>query len=289
MPAIALTFDPSLDDEVRKNYNPNKIEEDMALPALPKILNESSSEPIKPISQQIKNPTLPKPAVQKQISAPQHAASAVKTVRPTQTGSMSEQTVTPGNSVTLARGTKIRVKLLNNISDRTRRGTRLSFVSQYPVSTTYFTIPSGTVFSGIIANSHGPQLSANGGLIVIKVTSVSINGDNRNIDANVTEANYKYVFFNNIKGKRKYMKSMFKSTSPGMHFCKKMFSVSGDLLQGGSSAILTPFSLCFGVLAVAGNVMVSPALALFYKGDHVYLKEGSALEIRLMQDLIIYN
>lgn len=288
-PAFALDFDISLDDEVRRNYDPNKIEADMKLPSLPKILNEEKAPQAKSTNmpvQSVKKPTLP--TVQK----PLPAANISKT-EPQQEqekpANIYQQTISAGNCAIIHKGTTVRTKIVGGISDRTRRGTKFQLISQYPVSTTYFTIPKGTVFTGVVTDSHGPQLSGNGGLIVLNVKSVTLDDGVHTMDAKITKVNFKNVFFNNIKGKRKYIKSTIKSTRPGRSFCKKMLSITGNLAQDGSSIILTPFSLGFGVLGLAGNVIVSPALGLLHKGDHVYIREGSTLEIKLLQDLVLYR
>lgn len=271
LPVIALDIDPSIDDEIRKNYNPNKSEEDMGLPSLPKVLNESSSN-IKPVvnQQQMSSASLQKvncskPALRK--------ASLYK-----------EQ-----NFAILKQGTKIKVKLLNNVSDKTKRGTAVSFISLYPVTTTYFTIPMGTVFKGEVFNSHKPQLAGNGGLIVIKVNSVILNNQVKSIDACVTRANSRMIFFNNIKGKRKYLKSVVKSMKPGKHFFGKMMRVTAELASQGSAAILTPFSVAAGVIALGGNVIAAPVVGLMYKGGSISISEGSCFEIKLLQDVFIAN
>jgi len=269
-PVLALEFDTSIDDDIRRNYNPSKLEKDVSLPVLPKILNEKATQPN---------------AVYKAPSTSQQKPQQAKPLPYKQTVSA----VSGENYATLKQGTKIRVKLLKSISDRSQKGTPVVFVSEYPVSTTYFTIPMGTVFNGEIANSHKPQLSGNGGLIVVRINSVVLNGEIRPINGAVSEANFRKVFFNNIKGNRKYISSMFKSMKPGCRFFRKMLGVTGNLAHGGSEIILTPFSLGTGILVMAGNVFVSPMLAIFYKGDSIYFHEGSDFEIKLVQDVFIYK
>ena len=305
MPVLAFDLDMSVDDDIRKNYNPSKLEEDMALPALPKVLNEKPYENIKPVNQVATPPKIQKN--QAPTKAPVKAQITVKSVqkataptRQTQSKTSIEvqakpqpvqitQKNTDGTCAILKKGTKIRVKLLTNISDKSKKGGKVSFVSRYPVSTTYFTIPMGTAFQGEIVNSHGPQLSGNGGLIVMNINSMSINGTNQSLTASITKANNKKIFLNNIKGKRTYLKSMVKSTKPGRHFFGKMMRVTKNLATDGSSIILTPFSIIAGAGAVAGNVLVSPALALFHKGGPISIHEGSDFEIKLLQDVFIYN
>lgn len=260
MPVLAAALNTSIDEDIRKTYNPSKLEEDLALPALPKIINEGDTKPAKI------NPS--KPVQQyKNYSKVERNYSYIR----------------------LKKGTKFKLRLLNTVSDRSQKGTKLTFVSIYPISTTYFTIPSGTIFRGYVINSHGPQFSGNGGLIVLSINSIILNNEVQPISTKVTEANSKMIFSSNIKGKRKYISSMLSSTKPGYNFFKKMMSVTGRLASDSSSLILTPFSIAAGVLVWGGNIFISPALALFYKGGPIYIREGSEIEIKLLQDVFIYS
>lgn len=256
MPVRAIELDTSIDDSIRKNYNPDKIEQDTALPPLPDIFKHDEQKP------QVKNV---------QIQA------------------QSFPTKTRITYAVLKKGTKISLKLLNNVSDRTKTGTAVSFVSLYPVSTTYFTIPMGTKFSGKIIDSHGPQFTGNGGLIAMEIDSMVLNDQTQQLKAHVTKVNDKHIFLNKIKGPRKYAKSMLASIRPGRHFLTKMLRITGNLAVDGSSIVLTPFSLAAGVIGLGGNIMISPALALFYKGGPVRVNSGSEVEVRLSQDMYIYN
>ena len=270
IPIFALELDTSIDDEIRKNYNPSKIEDDMVLPPLPKIRDNMDIKPTKPIPQT------------KKQNNPVAQTNSLQYVKPTK-NSLKE------SYITLKKGTKIRVKLQNNISDCTKKGTKIKFISEYPVSTTYFTIPMGTVFYGEIMESHKPQLTGNGGLIVINISSIILNNEIQPINAFVTKANRKNIFLNNIKGKRKYISSMVKSTKNGRHFFGKMMRVSGNLATDGSSIVVAPFSFLLGVITVSGNILISPALAVFYKGGSISIPAGTVFEIKLAQDSFIYN
>lgn len=278
-PVCAFDFDTSVDDEIRKNYNPSKIDDDMALPALPKIMKEDMSgySSVKPVSKVIPNNS---------GSASRALPRAeIKVERQVKMAAKNPQV----SYIMLKKGTRINVRSLTPISDRTRKGTKLTFISQYPVSTTYFTIPMGTVFKGELIDAHKPQLSANGGLIKIKINSAQLNNEVQPLVAHVTKANSKRIFFNNIKGKRKYISSVIKSTKPGRHFCNKMLSVTVNLVQDGSSIVVAPFSLLFGTVALVGNVVASPVLGMFYKGGSIYIPENSSFDIKLSQDVLIYN
>lgn len=282
-PVFAFDLDTSVDDEIRKNYNPSKIDDDVALPALPKITKESMESAETKSVHSV--PIAQKTTYKKNITPQSQKAS----LQYKSNASINSQANPPVSYITLKQGTKIKVKLQTPVSDRTRKGAKLSFISLYPVSTTYFTIPTGTVFKGEVVSSHKPQLSGNGGLIRIRVNSMLLNNETQPLDAYVTRANHKNVFFNNIKGKRKYISSVFKSTKPGCHYFKKMLSVSANLAQDGSSIFVAPFSLALGVIALGGGIIVSPVTALRYRGNSISIPENSMFEIKLGQDVFIYN
>lgn len=270
MPVLALGFDTSIDDEIRRNYNPNKIEKDMSLPALPKILNENNKQTATP----------------KGTNASQ--ASQISQIQKNQITNINAHLPQQYYAV-LKKGTKIKVKSLNNIADNSKKGSRVGFVSIYPVSTTYLTIPTGTIFKGEIINSHRPQFSANGGLISINISSMILNEEIQPINAYITKADSKLIFRNNIKGKRKYFISMINSTKNGHHFFEKMIRVTSTLASDGSSILIAPFSLGAGVFTLGANVLLAPTLALFHKGDPIYIKAGSDFELKLSRDIYIYN
>lgn len=294
--ARAAEFDMSVDDEIRKNYNPEKLEQDVGLPPLPKnIDNEYKQDDIKPIAN-IK-------ATQKAQSKTVVKTQGTQVIKPQATEQIPQEATTDNlpvkiskeqinsavisNKAVLKKGTKISVRLLDNLSDKTKKGTKVRFISQYPVTTTYFTIPMGTEFYGRVIDSHSPQFLTNGGLIKIEVTSVVINGKVQSLDAFVIRANHKMIFFNNIKGKRKYISSMVKSTKSGRHFFGKMLRVTGTLAADGSSIVVAPFSIIAGVTAVGGNILVSPVLGLFHKGDSIKINGSTAFVLKLRQDMFI--
>ena len=281
MPVCALTLDTSVDDEIRRNYNPSKLEEDVGLPALPKIIQEEKT-PIKPGATVKKAPTQ-KAQAQKPIETPALNSVAMPPISTTTISKSASK-----NYAVLKKGTKIRLKLIGNVSDATKKGSQLSFVSEYPVTTTCFTIPMGTTFKGKLIDAHKPQFGGNGGLIKLNITSVTLDNGTQPINAYVTKANNKHIFFNNIKGKRKYLKSMYSSTKPGRHFFNKMMGLTVRLAGDGSSIVITPFSLASGVIAVGGNALASPVLALFYKGSSISSNSGSEFDVKLIQDVFVY-
>lgn len=193
------------------------------------------------------------------------------------------------NSYVVPKGKKFKVRLQQTISDKTPEGTRISFVSVYPETSTYITIPSGTIFKGKISDSHPPYITGNGGLIVINVDQMIYKGKAYEIDAKVSVANGKHIFLNNIKGKRQYFQSIPKAMKPGNRYFKKMWRVTCNLAKNDSGVeiILTPFSLLTGTVVWAVNFVTSPVLAIFYKGKSITIPKDSPFTIQLREDAIL--
>ena len=261
--------DDSIDSDIRSKYNTKKIEEDL-LPELPEDLPVFEDTVFSPSTQ-------PSEIVQKKVPSVQN-----------QNNQVSKNYDISKSSVVLNSGKKFRVKLQNAVSDRSPVGTKLTFVSQYPETFRYITIPAGTVFKGRVKDSHPPYLSGNGGLIVIEVNEIVYGGVAYDIDAKISVADGKKIFFNNIKGKRKFLKNMWNSTSFGSQFLKKMWRTTcSSLNKGGLDIIVAPFSFSLGVVVYAANVVASPALALFSKGGSVSIPANSRFVIQLEKDALI--
>ncbi|MBR1753941.1 hypothetical protein IJ732_03815 [bacterium] len=250
----AEMFDTSIDDEIRKNY---KVD-DISLPPLPQIYysKENHDVEIETKNEEIK------------LDNPISVEFKTKAV--------------------LKRGTKLKLRSLSSISDKTKVGTKVSFILLYPVTTTYMTIPANTIFTGKVIKRHLPQKGGNGGLITIELTSVKINGQNYALHANVTKAANKHVYFNKIKGKRTYLSSIPKTMRWGRNYKNKMYKMTKNFAKDGSTMILCPFSAIFGTLGYAGNLLLSPILAIKYRGNSISLKKGSVFVFKLTEDLNFY-
>lgn len=265
-PVLAFELDTSVDDEIRKKYNPSKLEQDMALPALPKILNESSGY------HNVNNTN----------ASPKSTTSAAKALQRV-TYTKASQGV-----VRLKKGTKIKLRLMNSVSEITPKGAKLSLNLIQPIKTKSMTIPAGTVFRGCIVNSHKPQLSGNGGLLVLNINAMLLDDEVQPISAKVIRANSKHIFRNKIKGKRTYIKSVISSAKHGFRFYNRMTQVSTHYVNRTSGVIVTPLSLLSGVVVLGADVICSPVISLFKKGGHITLREGSEVEVKLNQDIFVY-
>ena len=210
----------------------------------------------------------------------------------TQQKANTQQTVYPKNTKStyvIPKGKKFHVRLQQTISSSTPVSSKISFVNRYPETSTYITIPAGTVFKGRITDSHPPQITGNGGLIVINVDQMVYNGKTYEIDAKISIANDKRIFWNNIKGKRMYLRSIPQSIKPGARFFKKMWRKTKNLArnENGVEIILTPFTLLTGTVVYAVNFVTSPVLALFYKGKSITIPSGALFTIQLREDAVL--
>lgn len=193
------------------------------------------------------------------------------------------------STIKIKKGKKFKVRIQQAVSDKTTEGSRISFVSTYPETFTYATIPAGTVFKGTVTNTHEPWLTGNGGLIAIKVDQMVYGGKTYEIDAKVSVANGKRIFLNNIKGKRMYFQSIPKALKPGTNYFKKMWKVTCKLAQNDSGVeiILTPFSFAAGAAVYAVNFVASPVLAIFYKGKSITIPQNSPFTIQLREEVLL--
>ena len=176
---FALEFDMSVDDEIRKNYNPSKLE----LEGLPPVPNVKPTTPSQPIT------SIPKT---QPISTPPSKTSIFSV--PDKVPQIAKINSNNSSAIKISKGTKFKVRSGQTISDGSRIGTKLSFTSQNAVTKRYITIPQGTTFKGEVIDSHLPQKIGNGGLIVLKVNSMIYKGSTVGINAKITKANHKKIF-----------------------------------------------------------------------------------------------
>ena len=265
----------------------NPVQQTVSTPASTKQTNENySAKPVQtaPVNQQTNVKTQPVKSSLTPVKTTLQTKNKIITPQKTYT---SKTTAT--NTYVVPKGKKFNVRLQQSISSNSPVGTRISFVSRYPETSPYITIPAGTVFKGRITDSHPPQLTGNGGLIVINVDQMVYNGKTYEIDAKISVANDKHIFFNNIKGKRMYLRSIPKSIKPGSRFFKKMWRKTTNLARNdnGVEIILTPFTFLTGAVVYAVNFVSSPVLALFYKGQSITIPSGALFKIQLRDDAII--
>lgn len=271
-PVFSLELDTSVDDEIRRTYDPSKLEQ--SLPDLPKA---APSQDISPKNTQVPQ-TPPKSLPVTPDAKPQIGVKKFQ----------NDFKYDKSTAIRIKKGTKFRVKSNSVISDYLKEGARVSFTSVKPVTQRYITITEGTRFTAVVKNSHMPQFTGNGGLIVLMVDSMTFNGQTRSVHAKITKANLKKIFFNNIKGKRAYWKGVAKQIDKGENFYKKTRRTSRKLADNPVGILISPIPTITGILVYAVNFAGSPIFAIWYKGGRISIPAGSEFEIKLLEDVYLY-
>lgn len=260
----AFELDTSVDDEIRRNYNPSAIEQ--SLPALPKVTPTQ-------------NPQVTAPPKTQPVAQPAKPQIVVKKLPNSQ--------IDKSTAIRIPKGTKFKVRSSAYLSDSTRTGARLNFTTLQPVTKRYVTIPAGTVFNAVVINSHPPQATGNGGLLQIAVDGMRYNGRNYYSQGKITKANHKKVFVNNIKGKRQYWKGVGNQISKGQQFYKKTRRISNNLTDNPITLIVAPVPTIVGLGVYAVNFVGSPIFSIGSKGGKLSIPAGSEFEIKLLEDIYL--
>ena len=280
MPSLALELDLSVDEEIRKNYNPSKLEQE-SLPPLPKTAAPSKTVTTKPKAPSTTTTT---------TSAPPKTTPVVsEPTRKKVNKNLPGTTLTQDDftAIKIKKGTKFRLKSNNLVSDYLREGAKVSFTSLTPVYQRYVTIPAGTVFTASVVDSHLPQITGNGGLVELKIETVQFRGRTYSAHGKVTKANHKKIFINNIKGKRQYWKGVANQVEKGHKFYKKTRETSKKLANNPVGVIISPIPTVVGVVAYVVNLAGSPVFSIGYKGGRVSIPAGSEFEIKLQEDVYL--
>lgn len=267
----AFNIDETVDDEIRKNYNPSQLIIDVS----PKSSNfeKKIEQPTEIIDENL--PALPNISKTQTYSEPLYDNITLNTKPYT------------GGNIKVKAGKTFNVENIATISDWQRKGTKVKFTTRGNTFGKQYTIPSGTIFQGEIIESHQPQISGNGGLVVIKIYSMIYKGQTIPVTAYVTKADEKKIFFNNIKGERKFMKTTWEKGKWGRDTFGKMGTISLGLCATGPTLILSPFPFAYGTLCLGISAITSPVCAFFSKGGHVSIPANSKFSIKLVEDVMI--
>jgi len=266
LPVSALEFDTSVDEEIKRKYNSKKLEYDV-LPTLPKV-NTTSTTPTK---------------------TPPSANTGVPKSTPSYTDEKPVITkINPKDAIKISSGTKFQAKSNQLISDWSKEGSTVSFTTTAPVYKKQITIPAGTKFYGTITDVHRPQKTGNGGLVVIRLNNMTYNGKTYNVNAKITKANSKKIFFNNIKGKRQYLKGVANQVDKGENFYKKTRKISSKMADNPILVILSPIPSIAGFAGYSACTILSPLTGLTNKGGNLSIPQGSQFEIKLLDSAYIY-
>ena len=254
LPIFAIDFDVSVDEEIKKKYNTNKIEYD--LPPLPKVQSTTS------VNTQ-------KPSV---------ATSVTKVSAPTNVVQLNKT-----NGYKIKAWSKFLVVSSQTISDNLKSGANLTFTLQQDWYGKYVKLPKGTKLYGKVQRSHKPQYTGNGGSIVFKIVAVSYNGKTYQMDAKVTKANNKNIFLNNIKGERRYLKGVKKQVEKGEAFYNKTSKTATKLSSNPILFIISPIPKVVGFAGYGVCTLLSPITAVSTKGDNLSIPSGKVFEIKLLE------
>lgn len=187
-----------------------------------------------------------------------------------------------GKIYSVKSGTKVKLVSTKSISDWTPKGSVITFKSTTGFVTKEGTIvPAGTILKGKVTDSHQPQITGNGGLIELTIDEIYFNGVKSFIETTVSSANYKKVFFGDIKGKRSYWKNFARNMNPG----KKVFLATKDFAKDISNIpivnLLSVVSIAGGSVFYVGNVLVAPVVSVFQKGKNIAIPAGSEFQIKI--------
>ena len=274
-PAFSLTLDLSVDEEIRKNYNPSKLEQE-SLPPLPKTTGtQSKTVTTKPVQT-----TTAPPKIAPVVS--EHAGKKVNKNLPGSTLTRDDFT-----AIKIKKGTKFRVKSNAIVSDYLREGAKVSFTSLTPVYQKYIIIPAGAVLRASVKDVHPPQMTGNGGLVVLVLESVTFNGKTYSAHGNVTKANHKKIFVNNIKGKRQYWKGVANQIGKGEKFYQKTRKTSTKLANNPVGVIISPIPTIVGIAAYGVNLVLSPIISIGSKGGRISIPAGSEFEFKVQENVYL--
>lgn len=272
----AFDLDATVDDEIRKNYNPTQLIDDVGgkNSALNKNIKATTEK--KEIDPNL--PSLPNISNKKQTTTHNNNYTEVF---PTPTVKYT------GGNIKVKSGTTFNVTNSTSISDWQREGAKIKFTTKANTFGKDYTIPAGTIFIGEIIDSHQPQITCNGGLIVIRINSMFYKNQLIPITGYITRANDKKIFFNNIKGDRTFWKTTWRKGNWGRTLFNKMMTVSIGLGGESSTLVLTPFPFAYGTICLGLNAITSPICAFFSKGEHITIPAGSDFRIKLLDEVMI--
>lgn len=283
--AVADTVwtDDGIDEVVVKQYDTKKVDEEF-LPELPESLkNQTQSDNYIP---PIKTET-PKTEAPKKTTVTKKPTTQQTKLQTGVTKTAQQETANSKNYVAVKKGTKFYLRIEQPINDSAQVGQNVYFTSLYPEINNFITIPKGTKFIGKVKDSHLPQISANGGLLVIAIDRMVYKGTTYPIKSKVVMVGNQRVFQNNIKGKHTYWKGVANATKPGVRFYSKSWGVTKKFAGEGLEIVLTPITFVGGVAVMAGNTIASPVVALFSKGKRLFINKGAHFQVILMEDVSV--
>ena len=270
--AYAYELDTSVDAEIKQKYNSTKLSDEM-LPQLPSNLKNSAT------TSSLGTSSTGSVSTQAPKSAPVFdVQQAISIIKPSQTQKTGPK---------IPRWTRFELKSEGKASSWFGLNTSISFKSTNTVNNGAVTVPAGTTFKGNVVNSHSSQITGNGGLLEIKITSMRYEGKDIPINAVITKVNGKNIFFNRIKGARQYIEGVKNKVKSATNAYKKGRSVSAKWSSNPVGQILSPLPTIGGFVAGTAGTVASPLTGLLQKGKDVNIPAGTLYEIRFIEDAYI--
>jgi len=269
MLVFGYELDLSVNDEIEKKYDSNKLNQEMNTSTK---TNKTSSK-----STKLSNKAVPKTTPVFDVSSIPIISKIQNTVNRTASNL----------GMKLPSGTTFDVKSSIKLTDWSGVNTPITFTSINPVTKKLLTVPAGTTFKGKVALAHHGQLTGNGALIEIDITSMTLNGKTYPIEAKVTKVNSKNIFLNKIKGQRQYITGVKNKVQSGVAFYKKSRQISTNLSSTALGTIVSPLPTIAGFVGAAASTVASPVTGLLQKGSGITIPANSEFEIKLTQDVYL--
>ena len=190
-----------------------------------------------------------------------------------------------GKIYTIKGGTKIILASQKSVNEKYKKGSKIGFATQNNITTKDgTTIPAGTLIKATVTDSHGPQITGNGGLIELCFNEIYFNGVKSELDSKIDKANYKKIYFNDIKGERRYWKNFGKATKPGQKVFKATKKATKAMASIPIINIISFIPILGGSVFYTLNFVTSPVIMVFLKGGHISLPSGTRFEIKIKGD-----
>ena len=262
------------------------------VPALPKNVNSPTVAPYNGIySGKIPNEDAITPCnfkVDKLVIDESVVKSKSKTtVAPKSNTKTATTTGKKSKTVLLPKGSQFRVVNKSKISDTLPEGSTIEFRSTQELKTPYYTIPKNTRFTAKVVDSHSPQITCNGGLVGLRMTSLTLNGYNIPINAGIIKFKTDNIYFSNLKGEHTYWKTTCKKAKWGQKMFTKWSKTSSKLASKGAGVIIAPFPYIGGCILAASSTLSSPVTAQLGKGGHLNIPQNVTFTIKLYDDAYV--
>ena len=263
-PAFSYELDTSVDAEIKQKYNSTKLSDEM-LPQLPSNLKNSATSP----------------------SGQSNTGTPTVTTTPAFNAKQAISSLIPRSGKRIPRWTKFELKSDGKATSWFGLNTSISFRSTNEVRKGTVIIPAGTKFNGNVVKSHSSQITGNGGLLEIKITSLIYEGKTIPINAVITKVDGENIFFNRIKGARQYLVGVKNKIKSATNTYKKGRAASAKLSSNPIGTLISPLPTIGGFVAGAVGTVASPITGLIQKGKDVNIPAGTLYEIRFVEDAYI--